>query len=171
MKFVVQICISVIQIHTSLRKFSIDIIQIKIRVGSIQIRHRAGKRLFEHSNSHMGIQIRNKIIQFSMYSILRMRICIHQFKQNVKNNRLYFRLYVFLPNSCIYYSIYHFVHRFIMTTCMHAGIYTILCTYIYVYICNYVNPLFYRLLSSICFHSNIYVFIRDILYIYTCIYI
>ena len=45
MKFVVQICISVIQIRTSLKKFSIDIIQIKI--GSIQIRHRAGKGAFK----------------------------------------------------------------------------------------------------------------------------
>ena len=43
------------------------IIQIKIRVESIQIRHRAVKRLFEHSNSHVGIQIRNKFIQFSMH--------------------------------------------------------------------------------------------------------
>ena len=83
MKFAVQTCISVIQIRTSVKKFSIDIIQIKICVESIQIRHRAGKRLFEHSNSHVGIQIRNKIIHFSMYSILWLRICIHMFKQNV----------------------------------------------------------------------------------------
>ena len=76
MKFVVQICISVIQIRTSVKKFSIDIIQIKIRVESIQIRHRAGKRLFEHSNSHVGIQIRNKImnsiehVQYFTYAYL-----------------------------------------------------------------------------------------------------
>ena len=67
MKSVVQICISVIQIRTSVKKFSFYIIQIQIRVESIQIRHRAGKRLFEHSNSHVGIQIRNKFIQFSMH--------------------------------------------------------------------------------------------------------
>ena len=79
MKFVVQIYISVIQIRTSVKKFSIDIIQIKIRVESIQICHRAGKRLF----SHVGFQICNKIIHFSMYSILCLRICIHLFKQNV----------------------------------------------------------------------------------------
>ena len=53
MKFVVQICISVIQIRTSVKKFSVYIIQIKIRVESIQIRHHARKRLFEHSNSHV----------------------------------------------------------------------------------------------------------------------
>ena len=45
MKFVVQICISVIQIRTSVKKFSGYIIQIKIRVESIQIRHRSGQRL------------------------------------------------------------------------------------------------------------------------------
>ena len=45
MKFVVQICISVIQIRTSVKKFSVYIIQIKIRVESIQIRHRSGQRL------------------------------------------------------------------------------------------------------------------------------
>ena len=67
MKSVVQICISVIQIRTSVKKFSVYIIQIQIRVESIQIRHRAGKRLFEHSNSYVGIQIRNKFIQFSMH--------------------------------------------------------------------------------------------------------
>ena len=67
MKFVVQICILVIQIRTSVKKFGVYIIQIKIRVESIQIRHRARKRLFEHSTSHPGIQLRNKIIQFSMY--------------------------------------------------------------------------------------------------------
>ena len=39
MKFVVQICISVIQIRTSVKKFSVYIIQIKIRVESIQLRH------------------------------------------------------------------------------------------------------------------------------------
>ena len=65
-KFVVQICILVIQIRTSVKKFCVYIIQIKIRVKSIQIRHRAGQRLFEHSNSHVGIQIRNKFIQFSI---------------------------------------------------------------------------------------------------------
>ena len=67
MKSVVQICISVIQIRTSVKKFSVYIIQIQIRVESIQIRHRAAKRLFEHSNSYVGIQIRNKFIQFSMH--------------------------------------------------------------------------------------------------------
>ena len=67
MKFVFQICISFIQIRTLVKKFSVYIIQIKIRVESIQIRHRAGQRLFEHSNSHVGIQIRNKFIQFSMH--------------------------------------------------------------------------------------------------------
>ena len=67
MKSVVQICISVIQIRTSVKKFSVYIIQIQIRVESIQFRHRAGKRLFEHSNSHVGIQIRIKFIQFSMH--------------------------------------------------------------------------------------------------------
>ena len=41
MKFVVN-CISVIQIRTSVKKFSVNIIQIKIRVESIQIHHRAG---------------------------------------------------------------------------------------------------------------------------------
>ena len=45
MKFVVQSCISVIQIRTSVKKFSVYIIQIKIRVESIQIRHRSGQRL------------------------------------------------------------------------------------------------------------------------------
>ena len=45
MKFVVQICISVIQIRTSVKKFSVYIIQIKIRDESIQIRHRSGGRL------------------------------------------------------------------------------------------------------------------------------
>ena len=45
MKFVVQICISVIQIRTSVKKFSVYIIQIQIRVESIQIRHRSGQRL------------------------------------------------------------------------------------------------------------------------------
>ena len=45
MKFVVQICISVIQIRTSVKQFSAYIIQIKIRVESIQIRHRSGQRL------------------------------------------------------------------------------------------------------------------------------
>ena len=45
MKFVVQICISVIQIRTSVKKFSVYIIQIKIRDESIQIRHRSGQRL------------------------------------------------------------------------------------------------------------------------------
>ena len=44
-KFVVRICISVIQIRTSVKKFSVYIIQIKIRVESIQIRHRSGQRL------------------------------------------------------------------------------------------------------------------------------
>ena len=42
---IVQICISVIQIRTSVKKFSVYIIQIKIRVESIQIRHRSGQRL------------------------------------------------------------------------------------------------------------------------------
>ena len=45
MKFVVQICISVIQIRTSVKKFSVYIIQIQIRVESIQFRHRSGQRL------------------------------------------------------------------------------------------------------------------------------
>ena len=45
MKFVVQICISVIHIRTSVKKFSVYINQIKIRVESIQIRHRSGQRL------------------------------------------------------------------------------------------------------------------------------
>ena len=45
MKFIVQICISVIQIRTSVKKFSVYIIQIKIRDESIQIRHRSGQRL------------------------------------------------------------------------------------------------------------------------------
>ena len=45
MKFVFQICISVIQIRTSVNKFSVHVIQIKIRVESIQIRHRSGQRL------------------------------------------------------------------------------------------------------------------------------
>ena len=45
MKFVVQICILVIQIRTSVKKFSVYIIQIQIRVESIQIRHRSGQRL------------------------------------------------------------------------------------------------------------------------------
>ena len=88
MKCVVQICISVIQIRTSVKEFSVYIIQIQIRVESIQIRHRAGKRLFEHSNSLVGIQIRNKFIQFSMhftYAYL-YYICIILLKQNVWNN-------------------------------------------------------------------------------------
>ena len=67
MKSVIQICISGIQIRTSVKKFSVYIIQIQIRIESIQIRHRAGKRLFQHSNSYVGIQIRNKFIQFSMH--------------------------------------------------------------------------------------------------------
>ena len=45
MIFLVQICISVIQIRTSVKKFSGYIIQIKIRVESIQIRHRPRQRL------------------------------------------------------------------------------------------------------------------------------
>ena len=45
MKFVVQICISVINIRTSVKKLSVYIIQIKIRVESIQIRHRPGSVL------------------------------------------------------------------------------------------------------------------------------
>ena len=45
MKLVVQICISVIQIRTSVKKFSVYIIQFKIRVESIQIRHRFGQSL------------------------------------------------------------------------------------------------------------------------------
>ena len=45
MKFVVQICISVIQIRTSVKKFSVYIIQIKILDEGIQIRHRSGQRL------------------------------------------------------------------------------------------------------------------------------
>ena len=45
MKFVVQICISVIQIRTLVKKFSVYINQIKVRVESIQIRHRSGQRL------------------------------------------------------------------------------------------------------------------------------
>ena len=49
------------------KKFSVYIIQIQIRIESIQIRYRAGKRLFQHSNSYVGIQIRNKFIQFSMH--------------------------------------------------------------------------------------------------------
>ena len=90
MKSVVQICISVIQIRTSVKKFSVYIIQIQIRVESIQIRHRTGKRLFERSNSHVGIQIRNKFIHLAC--ILRMCICFHLLKQNVRNNvRLYCR--------------------------------------------------------------------------------
>ena len=44
MKFLVQICNSVIQIRTSVKKFSVYIIQIKIRDESIQIRHRSGQR-------------------------------------------------------------------------------------------------------------------------------
>ena len=47
MKSVVKICISVIQIRTWVKKFSVYIIQIKISVESIQIR--------------------NKFIQFSMH--------------------------------------------------------------------------------------------------------
>ena len=65
--FVVQICISVIQIRTSVKKFRVYIIQIKIHAESIQIRHRDGQRLFEHSNSLVDTQIRNKFIQFSMH--------------------------------------------------------------------------------------------------------
>ena len=45
MKFVVQNCISLIQIRTLVKKFSVYIIQIKLRVESIQIRHRSGQRL------------------------------------------------------------------------------------------------------------------------------
>ena len=38
-------CISVIQVRTSVKKFSVYINQIRIRVESIQIRHRSGQRL------------------------------------------------------------------------------------------------------------------------------
>ena len=88
MKCVVQICISVIQIRTSVKEFSVYIIQIQIRVESIQFRHRAEKRLFEHSNSLLGIQIRNKFIQFSMHFTY--AYLYDLLKQNVWNNiRLY----------------------------------------------------------------------------------
>ena len=45
MKFVVQMCISVIQIRTSVKRFSVYIIQFKISIESIQIRHRSEQRL------------------------------------------------------------------------------------------------------------------------------
>ena len=81
MKYVIPICILVIQIRTSVKNFSVCIIQIEIRVESIQIRPRAGKRLYEHSNNG------TKAFQFVISSInlafiLRMCICIHLLKLN-----------------------------------------------------------------------------------------
>ena len=50
MKLVIQIRTTGIQFITSVKEFSIYIIQIKIPVVSIQIRHRAGKRNFALSD-------------------------------------------------------------------------------------------------------------------------
>ena len=58
-EFVIQLRISVIPIRTYITQFNIFFIQNKKPAGSIQIRHHAGKRLFQHSNSHVGIRIRN----------------------------------------------------------------------------------------------------------------
>ena len=64
MNLVIQIRTTGIQFCTSVKEFSIYIIQIKMPVESIQIySNLRGKRIFEHSYSHVGNRIRNMFIQ------------------------------------------------------------------------------------------------------------
>ena len=63
MNLVIQIRTTGIQFCTSVKEFSIYIINIKMPVESIQISNLRGKRIFEHSNSHVGNRIRNVFIQ------------------------------------------------------------------------------------------------------------
>ena len=61
MNLVIQIRTTGIEFCTSVKEFSIYIIQIKMPVESIQISNLRGKRIFEHSNSHVGNRIRNYV--------------------------------------------------------------------------------------------------------------
>ena len=106
------------------RNLAFTSFKLKYASRAFKFATRARKRLFEHSNSHVGIQIRNKIIQLQI-------ICFNRCLKHILK----------FSSKFMYYSIicatrYNYDHLYAcMYVCMHACMYVCMYTCVHVRMC------------------------------------